>query len=172
MTVYLKCTFYFPQRSCGKVMFLHLSVILSTGGVCLIACWDTHTPPGQTPPPSRDPHWADTLPSRRLLQRTVRILLKYILVLNLFWTKPPLNGKPMLYVAQPQPHETVPIRIRTISSPSNVGRKTPRRGYNGRSGERQTCYHDTTESKFHKGAPTPKVGHQIYYFTHFGPKIA
>ena len=42
---------YRPQRSCGKVMFLHLSVILSTGGVCLSACWDT-TPPGQTPPPT------------------------------------------------------------------------------------------------------------------------
>ena len=29
-------------------MFLHLPVILPTGGVCQIACWDT--PPGQTPP--------------------------------------------------------------------------------------------------------------------------
>ena len=31
--------FYRPQRSCGKVMFLHLSVILFTGGhVCRGAC--------------------------------------------------------------------------------------------------------------------------------------
>ena len=35
---------YRPQRSCGKVMFLHLSVILFTGG--------SATPSGQTPRPS------------------------------------------------------------------------------------------------------------------------
>ena len=35
--------FYRPQRSCGKVMFLHLSVILFTGGLA-----DTT---GQIPPP-------------------------------------------------------------------------------------------------------------------------
>ena len=53
-------TCYRPQRSCSKVMFLHLSVILFMGwGVCHpqnrgrhppgrhplpSACWDTHTP--------------------------------------------------------------------------------------------------------------------------------
>ena len=42
---------YRPQRSCSKVMFLHLSVILFTGG--------SGRPPGQTPP------WADTPPSPR-----------------------------------------------------------------------------------------------------------
>ena len=58
--------YYRPQRSCGKVMFLHLSVILFTGGVSApvhagiqpswadtapgqtpllsSACWDTHLP--------------------------------------------------------------------------------------------------------------------------------
>ena len=36
----------------GKVIFLHLSVILFTGGVCLSACWDT-TPQDQAPPWSR-----------------------------------------------------------------------------------------------------------------------
>ena len=36
--------FYRPQRSCGKVMFLHLSVILSTGG-CLPQCMLGYTPP-------------------------------------------------------------------------------------------------------------------------------
>ena len=55
---------YRPQRSCGKVMFLHLSVILFTGGVSQHALgqtqpWapprtDTPSTPGQTPP------WADT----------------------------------------------------------------------------------------------------------------
>ena len=65
-------------------MFLHLSVILSTGGVCSSACWDTL--PGQTPPPPwADTPWADTPlgrhrpqadPSPQLLLRTVRILLE------------------------------------------------------------------------------------------------
>ena len=50
-------SWYRPQRSCGKVMFLHLSVILFTGGV-----W-------QTPPSNRRP-----------LQRTVRILLECIIL--------------------------------------------------------------------------------------------
>ena len=38
----------------GKVIFLHLFVILFTGGVgvCLSACWNTtHTPPRPAPPP-------------------------------------------------------------------------------------------------------------------------
>ena len=48
---------YRPQRSCGKVMFSQASVILFTGGM-------SGRPPRQTPPPSR-----------RLLQRRVRILL-------------------------------------------------------------------------------------------------
>ena len=59
---------YRPQCSYGKVMFLHLSVILSMGGVCPSACWDTppdrhpqaDTPSGQTPPLGRHPLWADT----------------------------------------------------------------------------------------------------------------
>ena len=40
--------YYRPQRSWGKVMFLHVCVILFTGGVCLRACWNTnnHPPPG------------------------------------------------------------------------------------------------------------------------------
>ena len=56
---------YRPQRSCGKVMFLHLSVILSMGGVCSSACWDTHTqtPPRQTPPLGRHPLGRPPLPS-------------------------------------------------------------------------------------------------------------
>ena len=56
----------------AKVMFLHLSVILFTGGVCLSACWDTTSriryppgaatppPPKQTPPRSRPPTEADS----------------------------------------------------------------------------------------------------------------
>ena len=57
---------YRPQRSCGKVMFLHLFVILFGGG----GVWQTH-------------------PSRKLpLQRTVRILLECILVSKEFdWIK-------------------------------------------------------------------------------------
>ena len=71
--LHLFCFCYHPQSSCGKVMFLHLSVILFTGGV------SARHPPRQAPTP---PH---PLPfSRRLLQRTVRILLECILVC-LWW---------------------------------------------------------------------------------------
>ena len=64
---------YRPQRSCGKVMFLHMSVILYTGGGFWQADplpagrhsqtdtpWQAETPPGrQTPPPGRQtqPPW-------------------------------------------------------------------------------------------------------------------
>ena len=37
----------------GKVIFLHLFVILFTGGVCLSACWDTTTPRTMHPPQHR-----------------------------------------------------------------------------------------------------------------------
>ena len=53
---------YRPQRSCGKVMFSHLPVSHSSGQTPL------------SPPP----------PRRRLLQRTVRILLECILVISVF----------------------------------------------------------------------------------------
>ena len=83
----------------AKVMFLHLSVILFTGGVCLSACWDITPlrsrhppPPGPGPPPEQTlpslgpgtPRDQAPLPSRRLLLRTVRILLECILVKFLF----------------------------------------------------------------------------------------
>ena len=106
---------YRPQQSWGKVMFLHLSVILFTGRRCL-----ADTPSQADICPGRHP-WADTLPGRHtprqthsqadtpladtplgrqpprqtfqgrhsprgrwLLQRTVRIVLEYILVTNIF----------------------------------------------------------------------------------------
>ena len=47
---------YRPRRSCGKVMFLHLS-FCSRGGVS--ASGPRQTPPWQTPP-GRHPPWADT----------------------------------------------------------------------------------------------------------------
>ena len=61
----LEACHYRPQRSCGKVMFLHLSVILFTGGggVCQIPS-RRHPPPGQTHP------WADTLPGQTPIQQT------------------------------------------------------------------------------------------------------
>ena len=50
---------YRPQQSCGKVMFLHLSVILSTGGMSASVHAGIHTP--HPPPPlGRHPHWTDT----------------------------------------------------------------------------------------------------------------
>ena len=39
---FLKSYNYHPQRSCGKVMFLHLSVILFTGGMSVPACITGH----------------------------------------------------------------------------------------------------------------------------------
>ena len=100
------------NRSCGRVMFLHLSVILSAGGVCPSACWDTHPPgqppleadtpgkqtpprkqttPGkQAPPGKQTPPWeADIPPAQCMLgytgnKRAVRILLKCILVICVF----------------------------------------------------------------------------------------
>ena len=48
-TCLLNKAHYRPQRSCGKIMFLHLFVILFRGG----GVWQTpssQTPPGQTPP--------------------------------------------------------------------------------------------------------------------------
>ena len=48
---------YRPQFFVAKVIFLHLFVILFTGGggFCLNACWDT-TPPDQIPPRIRHHH--------------------------------------------------------------------------------------------------------------------
>ena len=91
---------YRPQQSWGKVMFLHLSVILFTGeGVCLSACWDTtppwkHTPQKAPPPPGSTHHPREAhasprkhthTPGSRLRhtvnERPVRILLECILVI-------------------------------------------------------------------------------------------
>ena len=82
--------YYRPQRSCGKVMLLHLSVILSRGG----AGADTtggQTPSGsdtpweQTPPPNSSPPPPADTPTQCMLgdtgsKRAVRILLECILV--------------------------------------------------------------------------------------------
>ena len=49
------------RNEVAKVMFLHLSVTLFTGGVCLSACWDTAPsweqalPPGPATPRTRPP---------------------------------------------------------------------------------------------------------------------
>ena len=84
-SVFINATCYRPQHSCGKVMFLHVSVILFTG-VCV--CGRQIHPGRQTPP------WqVDTLvgrypmgrhppppPRGTTLLRAVRILLECILV--------------------------------------------------------------------------------------------
>ena len=72
--------FYHLQRSWGKVMFLHVSVILFTGGgVSASVHVGIHTPPRNRPPPGADP------PEQCMLgdtgnKRAVRILLQCILV--------------------------------------------------------------------------------------------
>ena len=48
----------------AKVMFLLVSVILLTEGVCLSACWDT-TPPGSRTPKKEAPPRRQTPPKRR-----------------------------------------------------------------------------------------------------------
>ena len=58
-TNYLQSVCNRPQRSCGKVMFLHQSVILSMGGCLPDTPW-IDTTPGQIPP------WADTSPQQTL----------------------------------------------------------------------------------------------------------
>ena len=75
--ILLKCIFVFiiitgRNEVVAKVIFLHLSVILFMGGVCLSACWDTtpleqaphreQTPTEQTP--SRTRHPLDQTPPR------------------------------------------------------------------------------------------------------------
>ena len=63
----------------AKVMFLHLPVILFTGrGVCLNACWDTHTPGTDTPPPHT--HTAQCMLGATGNKRAVGILLECIFV--------------------------------------------------------------------------------------------
>ena len=76
----------------GKVIFVHLSVILFTGGVCPIECWDT--PPGAESSPEQTLPQADTppgpeagtLPPAQCMlrgagnKRAVRILLECDLV--------------------------------------------------------------------------------------------
>ena len=53
---FLMCAFYRPQTKFAKVMFLHVSVILSTGGMSApLQCWNTPPRPEagtSTPPPS------------------------------------------------------------------------------------------------------------------------
>ena len=56
---------YRPQRSCGKVMFLHLSVILSTGVGCLVDTPYTDTPlQADTSPPGQTSSLAGRHPPR------------------------------------------------------------------------------------------------------------
>ena len=87
-TIFLK-TSHFPETAAGvaweiqfqtdivtgrnevvaKVIFLHLSVILFTGGVCLSACWDAHPPGTRHHPPTpgtrhHHPPWDQTPPPR------------------------------------------------------------------------------------------------------------
>ena len=66
------------KRSCRKVMFLHLSVILSTEGVYPSMQWAGGCTLADTPPIQTTP-W-QIPPPRRQLKRVLRILLECILV--------------------------------------------------------------------------------------------
>ena len=74
----IKKSFYRPQRSWAKVMFLQACVCPQEGGrgVCLSACWDTPQPPppgADTPqdqaPPRADTPGADTPPQEQTTPR-------------------------------------------------------------------------------------------------------
>ena len=76
---------YRPQRSCeGYVFTPACHSVHWWGGVC----FRIPPPRKQTPPPGagRHPPWDQAPPSRRLLLRTVRILLECILVKHIFKT--------------------------------------------------------------------------------------
>ena len=66
------CIFTARKRSCGKVMFLHLSVSHSVhrGGLCMMSLpvWQTNPPPDRHPRGQRE----------HSKERAVRILLEYI----------------------------------------------------------------------------------------------
>ena len=66
------------KRSCRKVMFFHLSVILFTEGVYPSMQWAGGCTLADTP--EADNSWADPPPPRRQLKRVVHILLECILV--------------------------------------------------------------------------------------------
>ena len=51
----LICVITGHNKVVAKVIFLHLFVILFTGGVCLSACWDTIPPGLGMPPRTRHP---------------------------------------------------------------------------------------------------------------------
>ena len=59
----------------AKVMFLLVSVILPTGGVCLSACWDITTPPQEGGTPQKEvPPRKEAPPRHTVNERPVRIL--------------------------------------------------------------------------------------------------
>ena len=89
--------YYRPQRSWGKVIFSVACVKNSVhGGVCPIACWDTHPRRGTLLPPTRPPreqtprtrHPPPPTPRRYGQQAAVRILLECNLVWHNFCQKP------------------------------------------------------------------------------------
>ena len=67
-------SYYCPQRSWGKVMFLHVCVILFSVHV-LSACWDTH-PPWQGDPPGKETPPAQCMLGDTVNKRAVCILLE------------------------------------------------------------------------------------------------
>ena len=84
MFSFLKLTgnIYRPQQSCGKVIFLHLSVILSTGGSVIPPRPRADTSPGRHLPGQTPPHsecWYT------VNKRAVRIWLECNLVTTVSW---------------------------------------------------------------------------------------
>ena len=112
----------------AKVMFLHLSVILFTGG-CLPQCMLGYHPPGaDTTPGSRPPRtrhpprpgtpWTKHPPGtgRRLLLRMVRILLECILVFINIKIADRIGPSPILLIIN-----TITIGTMLNNNSSNIG---------------------------------------------------
>ena len=61
----LTINIYRPQRSWGKVMFLHVSVILFTGESASVHAGILHPPPGPSTPRDQTPPWDQAPPGTR-----------------------------------------------------------------------------------------------------------
>ena len=132
--------YYRPQTKFAKVMLLHLSVILVTGG-CLPQCMLGYTPPEQTPRGSRQPPRSrhsltpqsrhtpqeQTPPPQCMLgdkgnKRAVHILLECILVNHIFFQISKCVSFFVMGLHCPRLIPTlIPIQIPTICRKASLG---------------------------------------------------
>ena len=107
-------------------MFLQASVILSTGGFCLSACWDTTTPgpdpPDQTPCSRHPPRRNQTTPGTQTPPRSRPL-----------WAQTPQSRPPgtrpsgSRHPPGPDPPDQTPPGSRHPPGPDTLGADTPRK---------------------------------------------